>query len=317
MNQIDETILLLFEALDRKENIQTREKLHKLLKKRIKSVLSFSSNYMLGMLKDDERNKYYQKLLKDKVKEKSVLEIGTGIGFLATLIAKNGAKKVVSCEGDSYLYQIAQKVINENNIDNCELISGTSFDLDKSYEGQFDYIVHELFSNNLFSENVLTTLKDAKRFLKPNGKILPGRVKLWAIPVDADAYVKSIHLSDSCGVNLSKSDELFFEKPIVLSDKSLVKTFEDDAQLIFDIDFNESFSLEGREVVDFPYEQNKGLLFYFSLEDIEGKMNFSTFSKEYQGHWKPVVFISSGKKNKELEIIYQLNMLQVKLREKK
>lgn len=136
----------------------------------------------LNMLMDQGRNKFYEKILKLNVKNKIVLEIGTGMGWLAIAAAKHGAKHVYTMEENYFLYLLAKKNIEQTTFKNkITLLFGSSRS-NKFIKTipKVDFVLSELISNDIFSEGIVETLSDAKKYLKPTGKFLPDKIELHA-----------------------------------------------------------------------------------------------------------------------------------------
>ena len=73
------------------------------------------SRWHIPMINDHERNKAYSKAIKLAVKENDyVLEIGTGSGLLSMMAIDAGAKKVITCEPNESISELAKKIITKN-----------------------------------------------------------------------------------------------------------------------------------------------------------------------------------------------------------
>jgi len=135
--------------------------------------------WYVPMLNDVERNQFYFKVLKSNVPNKTVFEIGTGVGLLAIMAARLGAKHVYTCEMNPLLYELARKNILKSGVaDRITLIYGNSkkLKLKKHIPEKVDFIVSENIANDILSERMISTLKDSKRFLKSGGRFLPEQV---------------------------------------------------------------------------------------------------------------------------------------------
>ena len=85
---------------------------------------NLGQNYLID---DFKRKKIieYAKL----TKEDTVLEIGPGIGTLTIELAKK-AKRVIAIEQDTTIFNILQKRLENEGIDNVELINGDAVKVD-------------------------------------------------------------------------------------------------------------------------------------------------------------------------------------------
>lgn len=124
----------------------------------------------LLMLKDRKRLEYYSAIIKDKVKDKIVLDVGTGSGVLSHLALKWGAKKVYSIEQNPSLQAVYRHLMKDHiQSGKAELICDDAHFLRlDQFEEAPQVIVHELFGafgmgeclipifRRLTEENILT-----------------------------------------------------------------------------------------------------------------------------------------------------------------
>ncbi|CAJ1382293.1 unnamed protein product [Effrenium voratum] len=143
-----------------------------------------------GMLRDTARNEPYRLALEkalQKMQGATVMDIGTGSGFLALLAAKYGAGKVYAIEGSPEIAQVASKLARANGFGavvevipkHLEEITEQDIPL-----ASVDIIVSELFSHFLVGEVGLQVVTEAKRFLKPKGLVLPQEAVLKLAPFE-------------------------------------------------------------------------------------------------------------------------------------
>lgn len=100
---------------------QTKEILNK---NNIKLNKNLGQNYLIDKNKRDEIIE-----CANVTNEDVVLEIGSGIGTLTIPLALK-AKKVISIEKDSVIYEILKNRLEENNITNVKLIKGDALNID-------------------------------------------------------------------------------------------------------------------------------------------------------------------------------------------
>lgn len=136
------------------------------------------------MLINRERSEFYKTLILERCQGKVVLEIGTGAGLLAVLAIKNGAKKVICCEENPYLAKAAGDLFQRLGMsEHILLIPKNSKDIATSEIEPVDIILHELFGSDPFNEEMVPTLKDARRFMKPEGIFVPEKIQIVYQPV--------------------------------------------------------------------------------------------------------------------------------------
>lgn len=150
-----------------------------------------SSSIHISMLNDRVRTESFLNAINEVVKAGDVvLDIGTGTGVLAVAAARAGANKVYAIEAGE-ISDIAQSVFETNEVDEkISVIRGwsTQVELPESV----DVIISEIIGNHPFDERVLQSMMDArKRFLKPDGRFIPTKVKTFGLPVNIPTKVIS------------------------------------------------------------------------------------------------------------------------------
>jgi protein-L-isoaspartate(D-aspartate) O-methyltransferase len=95
-------------------------------------------------------------------KHEKVLEIGTGSGYLAALLAHK-AQRVISLEINEAQAQIARANLQKAGVHNCEVRVADGSKADMSVDGPFDVIV--------LSGSVASVPESLKAQLKPGGRL--------------------------------------------------------------------------------------------------------------------------------------------------
>jgi precorrin-6B methylase 2 len=148
--------------------------------------------YHRTLIADRVRNEALFKALKRVIRpgETVVADVGAGTGLLGLMAAKLGAKQV-------YLYEaaevagVAAQVIKANKVKSCHLMPCHSTEMRDPPKA--DVIVSETLGNYALEENIIDTLKDAKRrMLKKGGVIIPRRVTQFAAAVVTDRIFKEL-----------------------------------------------------------------------------------------------------------------------------
>ena len=136
-----------------------------------------------GMLRDTDRTQFYEDIIKKNCAGKTILEIGSGSGLLSALTLQYGAKHVYAVEQNILLAECSKKLIQRLNLENrFTLFEKNSMKLLDSDLPKVDIILHEIFGSDPFGEFVVPALSDAKRFLKPDGILLPESIYLTFRP---------------------------------------------------------------------------------------------------------------------------------------
>ena len=157
------------------------------------------------MIYDEERVSQYWKAIKNVIKPGDyVADIGTGTGLLAFLCVRAGAKHVYGIEKSNAI-KWARKLANHHCIqDKITFYQRDSREVE--LPKKVDVIVSELVGHIAFEEGMAESLFDAKkRFLIPDGVIIPRKVNLMAVPVwEPDIYENYIDCWKSAwGINYS------------------------------------------------------------------------------------------------------------------
>lgn len=143
----------------------------------------------LRMLFDEARTLSFQQAIRETVKPSDiVVDIGTGSGVLAVTAAMAGAKHVYAVER-SNIGHVARALFEANGLsDRITLIEGKSTEVELPERA--DVMISEIIGNDPLQEGVLPTTHDAvKRLLKPDARLIPGRLRICALPVSVPEKV--------------------------------------------------------------------------------------------------------------------------------
>ena len=134
------------------------------------------------MLADRVRVDAYHRAIHEAVSPGDVvLDLGTGTGLLAMFAARAGASRVIAVEHGEVI-ELARELAEHNGIDVIEFVRATSRDV--TLPEPVDVIVHEQMGDELLNENLVANLLDARdRLLRPGGRIVPSRFRLFVEPV--------------------------------------------------------------------------------------------------------------------------------------
>lgn len=154
-----------------------------------------------AMLADRVRNAAFHEALRRVIVpgETTVADIGCGTGLLAFLASRLGAREV-HCYEHGPVIHLAERLAKTNRIRNLVFYpEHTTAILDPQ---PVDVVVSETLGNFAYEENILETLRDARRFLKPGGTLIPHRIEQHVAPVVTDRIQAELTAWDDVGFGL-------------------------------------------------------------------------------------------------------------------
>ena len=156
------------------------------------------------MLSDSVRVDAYHRGIHRNVQHGDVvLDLGTGTGLLAFMASKAGAKKVYAVEHSDFI-QVAREIARHNGFTNIEFVQANSREF--TPPEPIDVVLHEQMGDELFNENLLQNVLDLRsRVLRPGGRILPARFRLFAEPV---AFQESMRIRRFWNIDLPDGIDL-------------------------------------------------------------------------------------------------------------
>jgi len=157
-----------------------------------------------AMLADRVRNDAFHQALAQVVRpgETVVGDVGSGTGLLGFMAKALGAK---ACHLYEYTdaIKLSQKLARANRIQGCHFHQQHSTKVRNP--PKVDVLVSETLGNFALEENIIETIEDAKRFLKPGGVIIPGRLEQFAAPVTSDRFYRELTVWDEVGYGIDFS----------------------------------------------------------------------------------------------------------------
>lgn len=155
------------------------------------------------LIGDRIRNDAFYAALQETVqKDSEVIDLGSGTGFLAFLASKLGAKHI-TCIEVSDIQKTAKKLAKRNGITNCTFIQNHSTQVRSIPKA--DVLVSETLGNYALEENIIESIEDAKRFLKPTATIIPSDIRQYVCPVTASRLAEDIDVWET-GYDLSLTE---------------------------------------------------------------------------------------------------------------
>lgn len=161
-----------------------------------------------AMLNDAERNDALTTALEQQVPRGAyVLDIGTGTGMLAMCAVRAGAGRVVTCEENPLIAEIARQVIAEQGMSDRITVVGkrsTEVAVGRELDRPADVIVSEIVDCGLIGEGLLPTVRHARaHLLAPDGVMIPRAGRLYAHLVQSDAVMGLNQAHHAAGFDVS------------------------------------------------------------------------------------------------------------------
>uniref|UniRef100_A0A7S1EBS1 Methyltransferase domain-containing protein n=2 Tax=Hemiselmis andersenii TaxID=464988 RepID=A0A7S1EBS1_HEMAN len=186
-----------------RSSISTWEKLLKIsplsllaLESRDNLCSSMVDRWHFRMLNDEQRNRGFQEAIGRAVAEgrKTVLDVGCGTGFLSILAAREGAVRVVGCDLNEAMCEMAREAVNVNRVREgvVEVLNVNSKNLTLKEEERVGLVVSETADCGLLGERMLGSLQSAKETLTVSGgRIVPSKARLHVMLL-ASPFLKSM-----------------------------------------------------------------------------------------------------------------------------
>jgi|APGre2960657444_1045066.scaffolds.fasta_scaffold01283_12 2-polyprenyl-3-methyl-5-hydroxy-6-metoxy-1,4-benzoquinol methylase len=139
------------------------------------------------MLRDTARNAAFRAAIESVCRGKVVLDVGAGTGLLSLYAARAGALRVYAVEA-SGLATLLPDVVAANGFENViSVLHGRAEEVE--LPEQVDVLVSEWVGFHLLHESMLDSVVSARaRWLKPDGLMLPSEARVFAAPVNMDAW---------------------------------------------------------------------------------------------------------------------------------
>jgi protein arginine N-methyltransferase 1 len=164
-----------------------------------------SIEYHRRLLADRARNRALFRALQGVVRpgETTMADVGAGTGFLGFLASRLGARHVYLYERGA-IHELSRRIARRNRIARYEVVpEHSTLVLDPPL---VDVVISETLGNFAYEENILETMNDARRFLKPGGAVIPCRIECFAAPVVRDRLYRPLRAWDRVGFGLDFSD---------------------------------------------------------------------------------------------------------------
>jgi len=244
------------------------------------------------LLGDKVRNVAFHQALKRVVVpgKTTIADVGSGTGFLSFLASRLGARHCTLIEfGD--ILDVSRILAKRNKIKNCTFIRKHSMDVKKI--PPVDVMVAEILGNYVLEENIIETIEDAKRFLKPGGTIIPGKITQFVCPVISGRLQKGIDVMADIGfgLDLTEAREICINNMYVKTVKKEDLLAEKDARKQWDlVDFSKRNSSIRKAAIRWQPKGAvtvHGFALWWSAELVPG-IHLSTSPFDPPTHWEQI-----------------------------
>jgi len=165
----------------------------------------------IPMMNDAPRNDAFEAAIKAAIgiagPEARVLDIGAGSGLLSLMAARAGAQKVVACEMEPMIADMAQQIVAQNGYaDRIKVYAKPSIELaiGAELDAPADILVSEILSSDLLTEKVLDTFEDAhRRLLAPEAIVIPRAASAMGCLVASENLADYAFVGKVSGFDLS------------------------------------------------------------------------------------------------------------------
>jgi len=165
----------------------------------------------IPMMNDAPRNDAFEDAIKAAIEvtgpDARVLDIGAGSGLLSLMAARAGAKKVVACEMDTMIADMAQRIVAQNGYSDRITVHAkpsTELAIGAELDAPADILVSEILSSDLLTEKVLDTFEDAhRRLLAPDAIVIPRAASAMGCLVASENLAEYAFVGEVSGFDLS------------------------------------------------------------------------------------------------------------------
>jgi hypothetical protein len=284
---------------------------------RFETINNFSRRLMpewfLPMLNDTARNSYYSKMLEHSVKDKIVIDLGSGTGMWSIEALARGARFVYVVEKNPLLIKYLEFIFKDHPVKVLgkafEELTAADFD-----QGRPQALVHEIFSNTGLGEGVISAFQKVSRIFPDHSLTLFPRYFWFEArvfkqkPFELSA-IEQVHLKDKADAYYELVHSLGVRdwgnlKGIDFGSKEVINLMFLDLNKI---EQNKSYALKPIPVDITPgYVHHIYLSFKFSTE-LEGPYFNTLFEENHWGGFIVEFYISNKMKAARKYLKMKLN----------
>ena len=245
-----------------------------------------------AMLNDTERNDALATALAGGIPAgATVLDIGSGSGLLAMAAARAGAARVITCEMNPLLAEVARQVIDAHGFADIITVIGkpsTQLEIGRDLDAPVDVLVSEIVDCGLIGEGLLPSIRHARAsLLKPGGVMLPSVARLRGRLVSSDEVSRLNQVSTADGFDVSLMNVLSTRGHFPVRLNTWRHRFVSDAVPVLDFDLAEDTLEPGEHPVDLTASADgeaHALVVWFEL-DMGSGIVLSNPPENTRSHW--------------------------------
>ncbi|WP_149184007.1 50S ribosomal protein L11 methyltransferase [Streptomyces sp. TRM49041] len=245
-----------------------------------------------AMLNDAERNDALAAALERSIPTgATVLDIGSGSGLLAMAAARAGAARVITCEMNPLLAEVARQVVDAHGLADVITVIGrpsTALEVGRDLDGPVDVLVSEIVDCGLIGEGLLPSVRHAREhLLAPHGIMLPSAARLYGRLVSSEAVLKLNQVTTADGFDVSLMNTLATRGHFPVRLDTWPHRFLSEAARVLDFDLARDDLEPGERPVSLLATADgeaHALLVWFEL-DMGGGITLRNSPENTRSHW--------------------------------
>lgn len=194
----------------------------------------------IPMMNDAPRNDAFEAAIKAAIAVAGpgarVLDIGAGSALLSLMAARAGAQRVVACEMEPLIAEMAQQIVAQNGYaDRITVHAKPSTDLAVGVEldAPAQILVSEILSSDLLTEKVLDTFEDAhRRLLAPDALVIPRAASAMGCLVASETLADYAFVGEVSGFDLSPFTDFAQQRLPIHGTMTAWQRLSDDHELV-------------------------------------------------------------------------------------
>jgi type II protein arginine methyltransferase len=244
------------------------------------------------MLNDTERNDDLVAALRGSIPAgASVLDIGSGSGLLAMAAAQAGAGKVITCEMNPLLAEVARQVVDAHGLSDTITVIGkpsTALRVGRDLDGRVDVLVSEIVDCGLIGEGLLPSVRHAREhLLAPDGIMLPSAARLYGRLVSSEAVQRLNQVTTAGGFDVSLMNTLATRSHFPVRLSTWPHQLLSEAAQVLEFDLARGDLEPGERVISLPATADgeaQALVVWFELDMGDG-ITLRNSLEDTRSHW--------------------------------